>query len=123
MGRKTRRKVPTRPKPSIPDIFECPNCNENAIHIDINRKTKTATATCGNCHVSQENIPVRSIEEKVDVYGNFVDTWYKKYEPETIETTKSDEELPNSSPDPETSEEKVSGEKIPPNSETSEEKS
>ena len=80
MGRKTRRRVPTRPRPSIPDIFECPNCNEQSVRVTIDRKSKTAVAECGHCHVSEIGIQVRSIDEKVDVYSEFIDRWYSKYE-------------------------------------------
>ncbi|MCK4934976.1 MAG: hypothetical protein KAR79_05260, partial [Simkaniaceae bacterium] len=49
MGRKTRRRVPTRPRPSIPDIFECPNCNEQSVRVTIDKKSRTAIAECGHC--------------------------------------------------------------------------
>lgn len=100
MGRKTRRRVPTRPRPSIPDIFECPNCNEQSVRVTIDRKSRMAVAECGHCHVSEVGIPVRSIDEKVDVYSEFIDRWYSKYETETTTTpspeSASDEDTPGS---------------------------
>ena len=92
MGRKTRRRVPTRPRPSIPDIFECPNCNEQSVRVTIDKKSRTAVAECGHCHVSEIGILVRSIDEKVDVYSEFIDRWYKKYEAETDDAAPSSAE-------------------------------
>ncbi|MHA1166951.1 MAG: transcription elongation factor 1 family protein [Candidatus Hodarchaeales archaeon] len=86
MGRKTRRRVITRPRPSIPDIFECPNCNEQSVRVTIDRKSRTAIAECGHCHASEIGIPVRSIDEKVDVYSEFIDRYYRKFEAGEVNT-------------------------------------
>ncbi|MFW9991330.1 MAG: hypothetical protein ACFFD4_04645 [Candidatus Odinarchaeota archaeon] len=94
MGRKTRRRVPTRPKPTIPDIFECPNCNEQSVHVEIDRKAKTAVVECGTCHI-RNLISIKSIDEKIDAYGSFIDSWYQKYEPEIEDAQMPAEENPN----------------------------
>ena len=88
MGRKKRRKVQTRPKPTLPTIFECPECSEVAVRIEIayhtvdggNKEIGTATVTCGNCRLSREIYNVKKIEEAVDVYGNFLDQFYEEDE-------------------------------------------
>lgn len=74
MGRKTRRPVRTRPKPSLPIIFECPRCEATAIQIDL--KDNVATINCGNCHLSDAIADLPKIAEKVDVYGDFLDRYY-----------------------------------------------
>jgi transcription elongation factor Elf1 len=58
--------------------------------VAVDRKAKMATVECGKCHI-RELIPVKSIEEKIDAYGSFIDSWYRKYEFET-ETSVEDVE-------------------------------
>ncbi|MHA1978317.1 MAG: transcription elongation factor 1 family protein [Candidatus Hodarchaeales archaeon] len=73
MGRKRKRIVRTKPIPSLPTVFDCPICGTtNAINIDINRKIRTAVILCGKCKV-QTTRPVRPIEERVDVFGDWLD--------------------------------------------------
>lgn len=76
MGRKRRRKVVTRPKPSLPDIFECPACARTSVRVTIDKKTRTALVECGACKIRQER-RVRSIDERVDIFGDFLDEFYE----------------------------------------------
>ncbi len=73
MGRKRKRIVRTRPIPTLPLVFDCPICGTaKSINIDINRKIRIAVITCGKCRV-QATRPVRPIEERVDVFGDWLD--------------------------------------------------
>ncbi len=73
MGRKRKRIVRTKPIPTVPTVFDCPICGaSNAIHIELNREIRTAIIRCGRCKV-QATRPVRTIEEQVDVFGDWLD--------------------------------------------------
>jgi transcription elongation factor Elf1 len=73
MGRKRKRIVRTRPIPTLPIVFDCPICGTvKSIDIDINRKIRIAVITCGKCR-AQATRPVRPIEERVDVFGDWLD--------------------------------------------------
>lgn len=81
MGRKRRRKVRTRPKPSLPEHFECPSCGEGqSVTVEINHKTKIALITCGMCGIHEERTNIRNIDEKVDIYGDWIDEYYRSEE-------------------------------------------
>ncbi|MFW9778299.1 MAG: transcription elongation factor 1 family protein [Candidatus Heimdallarchaeota archaeon] len=76
MGRKRKRIVRTRPIPTLPIVFNCPLCGTtNSIQIDINRKNRIAVISCGKCKTNASR-PVRPIEERVDVYGDWLDELY-----------------------------------------------
>ncbi|MHA2055365.1 MAG: transcription elongation factor 1 family protein [Candidatus Hodarchaeales archaeon] len=73
MGRKRKRIVRTKPIPTLPTVFDCPICGTtNSINIDINRKIRTAVIFCGKCKI-QTTKPIRPIEERVDVFGDWID--------------------------------------------------
>jgi transcription elongation factor Elf1 len=73
MGRKRKRIVRTKPIPTVPTVFDCPICGAtNAIHIEINRDIRTAIIRCRKCKV-QATRPIRTIEEQVDVFGDWLD--------------------------------------------------
>jgi len=73
MGRKRKRIVRTKPIPTVPTVFDCPICGaKNAINIEINRDIRTAIIRCGKCKV-QASRPIRTIEEQVDVFGDWLD--------------------------------------------------
>ena len=83
MGRKTRRRVQTRPKPSLPTSFQCPFCNRlGTLQIKI-KKDKTSkwdsfaeiNCTCDAFPKAHDVImkEIRSIDEKVDIHGEFLD--------------------------------------------------
>ena len=74
MGRKRKRIVRTKPIPTLPTVFDCPLCGtSNSVHIDLNRKIRTAVISCGKCHI-QVTRPVKPIEERVDVFGDWLDS-------------------------------------------------
>lgn len=93
MGRKkSNRPVRTRPLPSIPRIFDCPRCEATAIRISL--QSDIALVECGNCLLKQTITNIKQIEEPVDIFGNFVDEYYKNldlsespFEDSTIEST------------------------------------
>jgi transcription elongation factor Elf1 len=73
MGRKRKRIVRTKPIPSLPIVFDCPKCGASkTLNIDIDRKIRTAVILCGKCK-TQITRPIRPIEERVDVFGNWLD--------------------------------------------------
>ena len=91
MGRKRKRIVRTKPIPSLPTVFGCPKCGASkTLNIDIDRKIRTAVILCGKCK-TQEARPIRPIEERVDVFGN----WLDELEAATLdeETSSADEGL------------------------------
>ena len=73
-GRKQRRPVRTKPLPSIPKIFDCPQCEATAIRIKL--ESDLATVECGSCHLKKVVTEIKAIEEPIDIYGNFVDMYY-----------------------------------------------
>ncbi|MFX1250965.1 MAG: transcription elongation factor 1 family protein [Promethearchaeota archaeon] len=96
MGRKRRKKVRTRPRPSLPTIFECPKCESTSIRVEVGKKTGTAEIKCGNkeCGLLEE-VKIKSYDEPVDIYGK----WLDKYE--EIEEELEDEEEPEEEEKPE----------------------
>ncbi|NHJ02746.1 MAG: hypothetical protein EAX86_11460 [Candidatus Heimdallarchaeota archaeon] len=73
MGRKRKRIVRTKPIPTLPTVFDCPVCGtSNSVHIDVNRDIRTAVISCGKCRI-QISRPIKPIEERVDVYGDWLD--------------------------------------------------
>lgn len=73
MGRKRKRIVRTKPIPSLPTVFDCPICGTTkSVHIDVDRKIKIAVIKCAKCKV-QASRPIRPIEERVDVFGDWLD--------------------------------------------------
>ena len=73
MGRKRKRIVRTKPIPTLPTVFDCPKCGASkTLNIDIDRKIRTAIILCGKCK-TQIARPIRPIEERVDVFGNWLD--------------------------------------------------
>lgn len=80
MGRKRKRIVRTKPIPTLPTVFDCPICGTtNSINIDIDRKIRTAVIFCGKCKI-QTTKPIRPIEERVDVFGDWLDTLVEESE-------------------------------------------
>jgi len=88
MGRKRKRIVRTKPIPSLPTVFDCPKCGASkTLNIDIDRKIRTAVILCGKCK-TQIARPIRPIEERVDVFGN----WLDELEAETNDEETSSED-------------------------------
>ncbi|MHA1990501.1 MAG: hypothetical protein ACW981_02275 [Candidatus Hodarchaeales archaeon] len=105
MGRKLHRKIPTKPKPSLPRIFECPRCEAEAVKIEIKEEpTSIATVMCGNCHITKTFTELKKLYDKVDVFGIWVDSYYEDLEKGVIsedfesEADKSDSD-PNNTTD------------------------
>ena len=76
MGRKRRRKVATRPRPSLPRVFECPESSEVAVHITIDKRNRMAQIYCGACKLTAQRHNIKQLDELVDVYGDWLDEIY-----------------------------------------------
>jgi len=77
MGRRRRQKVRRRPQKKIPDVYPCPNCGNTAIKIELYRDNGLATVKCGSCGLETNVDSINSLTEPVDVYGDFIDTFYQ----------------------------------------------
>lgn len=82
MGRKTRRPVVTKRRPSIPRVFNCPRCEAQAIKIKMDGAEfeRFAIIDCGRCHINMTVTGIKSWSEPVDVYGDFIDQYYASLE-------------------------------------------
>ncbi len=85
--RKRRKKLLIR-RPTMPTVFRCPNCEMEALTVEINKKERNefgyykAIIRCGNCGLYAE-MWVPPIYQPVDVYHKFLDEFVKgtaKYE-------------------------------------------
>jgi len=72
--RKRRKQLLLRPKPKIPNTFECPRCGKVAITIEI--KNGIAKVKCGNCGLEDE-FEVPPIFDAANAYGKFIDRYYE----------------------------------------------
>jgi predicted Zn finger-like uncharacterized protein len=78
MGRR-RRKVIKRVTKRIPTLFTCPSCGNKSIRINLDKGHNEATVRCGNCGIKTK-ISTSKLTEQVDVYGLFIDEYYKTRE-------------------------------------------
>ncbi len=99
MGRKLHRKVVTRPRPSLPTIFECPRCEAEAVKIEIKENpVSIATVMCGNCHITKTFTDLKRLYDKVDIFGIWVDNYYEELE-QGITSEEYETESPTSDTD------------------------
>ncbi|MHA1651903.1 MAG: hypothetical protein ACTSYB_17055 [Candidatus Helarchaeota archaeon] len=49
MGRRRRTKIRTRPRPKLPNIFDCPLCSKKAVAITFNKDQNVFDIRCTNC--------------------------------------------------------------------------
>ncbi|NHI83359.1 MAG: hypothetical protein EAX81_03555 [Candidatus Thorarchaeota archaeon] len=77
MGRRRRQKVRRRPQKRIPDVYDCPACGIAAIQIVIHRDKSFASVKCGNCGISVVLEDITPLTEPVDIYGDFIDEYYR----------------------------------------------
>lgn len=75
MGRKYKKKIPSRLPKKIPTVFQCPSCGKKAVRVEIDRENNIANVSCGSCKISVE-IKIPPICNEVDAYGKFVDMVY-----------------------------------------------
>ncbi len=64
------------PKKRLPEVFLCPNCGKEAMHVDFAKTEERATIRCGSCGLSDE-VPVRRSSKAIDVYCSFTDKHYE----------------------------------------------
>ena len=76
MGRR-KRKVVRLPKRSLPKIFLCPKCGEDAVKVTMDGKEVPAIVACGKCGLKAE-IQVSLQDQPVDIYCKFTDKFYAK---------------------------------------------
>jgi transcription elongation factor Elf1 len=83
LGRRRRTKVRTRPRPKLPNIFDCPLCSKKAVSITFDKDQNIFDFECTNCgkryHYSNPtNFPVKfgcpSCNTKSAVVIEFVET-------------------------------------------------
>ncbi len=72
MGRRRRKITHRRQIRTTPTIFGCPKCGRSAVRVELDYKVGQGLVFCGNCEC-QATIPITSITEPVDVYGDWVD--------------------------------------------------
>lgn len=65
------------PKKRLPQVFLCPQCGKEAMHVDFAKTEDKATIRCGNCGLSDE-LPVKRSYKAIDVYCRFTDKHYEK---------------------------------------------
>jgi transcription elongation factor Elf1 len=76
--RKKYRKIPLRPRPVMPTIYECPNCGSRMLSVTLDKKSRNeqglikAVVRCGSCGLYAE-MWVPEIYQLVDVYSKFLD--------------------------------------------------
>jgi len=76
--RKKRKLIARRPKKTIPNIFQCPNCGKTSILIELSKPengVKHAVVKCGYCGLYAE-LDVPELFQNVDVYAKFLDGFY-----------------------------------------------
>ncbi|WXG45770.1 MAG: hypothetical protein WED05_03665 [Candidatus Atabeyarchaeum deiterrae] len=74
MGRR-RRKVIKRIPRRVPVLFTCPSCGNKSVKIMIDKSHHEASVRCGNCGINSK-LAVGKLTEQVDVYGEFIDSYY-----------------------------------------------
>ncbi len=78
LGRRRRQKVRKRPQKRIPDVYDCPECGNTAIKIEVYKEKQFASVKCGACGLEMIIDEVNPLTEAVDVYGTFIDEYYKE---------------------------------------------
>lgn len=66
MGRRRRTKVQVRPKPKIPNIFDCPVCSKKTVSVTIDKDQNTLDINCSNCgkkyhYTNPSHLPVKFV--------------------------------------------------------------
>ena len=78
--RKKYRKIPLRPRPTMPTVYECPHCGARMLSVTIEKKERNeqglvkAVIRCGSCGL-QAVMWVPEIFQPVDVYSKFLDAF------------------------------------------------
>ncbi|NVM54765.1 MAG: hypothetical protein HWN66_13770 [Candidatus Helarchaeota archaeon] len=49
MGRRRRTKIQRRPRPKLPNIFDCPLCSKKTVSITFNKQPNSFNIKCKNC--------------------------------------------------------------------------
>ena len=82
MGRR-RRRVIRVVKKTLPPVFTCPVCNENAMKVTLPKGAGMAAIHCASCGVKDEFDVARGAQ-MVDVYCKFTDKYYLTGEPQPV---------------------------------------
>jgi len=73
IGRRRRRVVRIYRR-TLPTIFQCPKCGNNAVGITMMKER--ALVQCGNCGLKEE-IPATPSNKPVDIFCKFIDHFYR----------------------------------------------
>lgn len=98
MGRKLHRKVPGKKKFVLPNIYECPRCESEALRIDLKTNPdgfSEADISCGRCHLARKYDNLKSMFEKIDIYGMFIDDFYENLADEDFDESQLEDIDPN----------------------------
>jgi transcription elongation factor Elf1 len=75
LGRR-RRRVTKIVKRRLPKVFDCPNCGETSIRVNISKDIGQVVVQCGNCNLKEKFEIPPSLEE-IDAYCKLIDTLNK----------------------------------------------
>lgn len=77
MGRrKSRRKISTRPRKTLPKVFQCPRCGTLSVNVSINKKDNKTRVVCSSCGLVEE-FDYKEYYHSVDYYAKFLDSYEK----------------------------------------------
>jgi len=74
--RKSRRKVPLKPKKTLPKVFTCPYCGAPLVNVKLNRRENRVLVSCGSCGLEGEFNHIPGLLP-VDYFNKFVDLYYQ----------------------------------------------
>jgi transcription elongation factor Elf1 len=74
--RKSRRKIPLKPKKTLPRVFACPYCGSQLVNVRLNRRENKVLVSCGTCELEGEFNYIHGLLP-VDYFNKFVDLYYQ----------------------------------------------
>jgi transcription elongation factor Elf1 len=81
MGRRRRRRKIIRTRPTLPHVFQCPNCGAHALIVDVvddkKKRVKKALIRCAECGLTYEFVSENPLMDRAYAYSLFIDKFYK----------------------------------------------